>query len=185
MADKRGAVPSAVDQRAVVEPRAGIDAPLGRLSTIHKVVSQVTDGRLAIIEHRLPAGRLATPRHRHAREDELSFVVAGHMGALLGDDVVHARAGAYVLKPRGQWHTLWNAGSSELRFIELIVPGGFESYLERLSPLLGAAPVSDVATIERAAAEYGVEYDFASVPEICARFAVTLEDWPSSDRDIG
>jgi mannose-6-phosphate isomerase-like protein (cupin superfamily) len=181
MTDKRGTVPSAVDQRAVVRPRAGVDAPLGRLSTIHKVASQVTDGRLAIIEHRLPAGRLATPRHRHAREDELSFVVAGHMGALLGDDVVFARAGSYVLKPRGQWHTLWNAGSGDLRFIELIMPGGFEGYLEQLSPLLGAPPASEVGVIEKAAAEYGVEYDFASVAEICARFSVTLEDWPTKD----
>jgi mannose-6-phosphate isomerase-like protein (cupin superfamily) len=52
---------------------------------------------------------LAAPLHRHAREDEYSYVLRGRLGAILGDDVVFAKPGDLVFKPRNQWHTFWNA----------------------------------------------------------------------------
>jgi quercetin dioxygenase-like cupin family protein len=58
---------------------------------------------------------LAAPYHRHAREDEYSYVLEGRMGALLGDDVVYAEAGDLVYKPRNQWHTFWNAAITPCR----------------------------------------------------------------------
>lgn len=158
----------------VVVPGQGLDAPLSRLGTIHKVPAFVTDGRLAIVEHTLPARALAAPLHRHSREDELSIVLEGRIGALLGDDAVEAGAGSYVLKPRGQWHTFWNAGDSPLRFIELLIPGGFDAYFARLSPLLLAAGGADPAAIQSLADEYGIDFDFNSVPVLCERFGLTF-----------
>lgn len=162
----------------VIGRRQGLDAPLARLGTIYKVQSQFVDGRLTIVEHTLPARRLASPLHRHSREDELSLVLAGQMGALLGDEVVVAGARSYVIKPRGQWHTVWNAGLGALRFVELIIPGGLEEYLQQLSPMLTSAAPPDQSAIKRTAAEYGVEFDFDSVGELSTRFGVTLENWP-------
>jgi hypothetical protein len=133
---------------------------------------------MAIIELTVPPGRLAAPLHRHSREDEISFVVAGQMGALLGDRVIQARPGAYVLKPRGEWHTFWNASDADLRIMELIVPGGLELLVERLAPMVRAGAAFDLAAIEQVGAEYGVEFDFDSVPAICRKFGVTLPHWP-------
>ena len=158
----------------VVPPGGGMDAPLAKLGTIHKISSYVTEGRVAIVEHTLPPRALAAPLHRHSREDELSIVLTGTIGAQLGQDVVAAGAGSYVLKPRGQWHTFWNAGDEELRFIELIVPGGFEGYFARLSPMLAVAGAPDPAAIQSLAAEYGIEFDFESVPMLCARHGLTF-----------
>lgn len=159
----------------VVGPGEGIDAPLARLGTIHKVPSGATRGRVAIVEHTLPARSLATPLHRHTREDELSIVLEGTMGAMLGDEVVIAEAGAYVLKPSHQWHAFWNAGDTPLRFIELLLPGGFEDYFARLSPMLRrAGDQPNPAAIESLAAEFGIEFDFASVPKLCERFGLTF-----------
>jgi len=79
-----------------------------------------------------------------------------------------------VFKPRGQWHTFWNAGDTTLRFIELLVPGGFEGYFERLSPLLATAGTPDPAAIQSLAAEFGIEFDFDSVPDLCARHGLTF-----------
>jgi uncharacterized cupin superfamily protein len=63
----------------------------------------------------MPPRALAAPLHRHSREDAYSFVLEGRMGALLGDELVYASAGDIVCKPRGQWHTFWNAGDEPCR----------------------------------------------------------------------
>lgn len=170
------AVQSQTDLPQIVRCGRGLEVVVGDLGTVHKVRSEITDGRMVVIEHSLPPGRLAAPRHRHSREDEISYVLAGHMGALLGEHVVQARAGAYVVKPRGQWHTYWNAGQSDLRLMELLVPGGFEGCLERLAEAISAR--EDVSAVERIGAEHGVQFDFASVPDLCKHFGVTLVGWP-------
>ena len=159
----------------VVPPRGGVDAPLSRLGTIHKIPSAVTSGQVAIVEHTLPPKALAAPLHRHSREDELSIVLTGRIGALLGGHSLEGEAGAYVWKPRHQWHTFWNASADEeLRFIELILPGGFEGYFARLSPLLRDAGGAKPEAIDALAREYGIEFDFGSVPAVCERFGLTF-----------
>jgi mannose-6-phosphate isomerase-like protein (cupin superfamily) len=154
----------------VVGPDDGLDLPLGRLGTVHKVPGAALDGRVAVVEHTLPARSLAAPLHRHSREDELSIVLAGEIGVLLGEDVVYAGPGSYVLKPRGQWHAFWSAGATELRIIELVVPSGFEVYCQRLAPLYASG--ADPAAITKLAKEYGIEFDFDSVPRLCERFGL-------------
>jgi mannose-6-phosphate isomerase-like protein (cupin superfamily) len=48
-------------------------------------------------------------------EDEYSYVLEGRMGAQLGADIVLADVGDLVFKPRGPWHTFWNAGDGPCR----------------------------------------------------------------------
>jgi mannose-6-phosphate isomerase-like protein (cupin superfamily) len=160
----------------VMEPGAGLDAPLGHLGTVHKVPAYVTEGRIAAVEHTLPPKHLAAPLHRHSREDEVSIVLRGTLGAKLGDDVVYASAGAYVLKPRGQWHTFWNAGENELRFVELLIPGGLDAYFQWLSTLLYAGQPPNQAAIQTLAAEYGLDFDFDSVPALCQEFGLIFPE---------
>ncbi|MBT2550590.1 cupin domain-containing protein [Arthrobacter sp. ISL-65] len=46
---------------------------------------------------------------------------------------ITATPGDLVAKPRGRWHTFWNAGDDELRVLEIIVPGGIEAMFRRLA----------------------------------------------------
>lgn len=53
---------------------------------VHWVVEgAVTDSRFSIVEHPIAPRALAAPLHRHHEEDELSYVVSGTLGALLGE----------------------------------------------------------------------------------------------------
>ena len=69
-----------------------------------------TDGRVALVEHTIAPKTLAAPLHRHSREDEYSFVLAGTLGVFEDGVEITASPGDLVFKPRGRWHTFWNAG---------------------------------------------------------------------------
>ena len=62
-----------------------------RIGARFLIATDETDQGFALIEHPMPPRSLAAPLHRHAREDEYSFVLEGRMGALLGEHtVLHA-----------------------------------------------------------------------------------------------
>lgn len=88
--------------------------------------STETTGRLSIVEHTIAPGMLAAPMHRHEREDEYSHVLEGRVGAIFDGVEIYATVGDFVRKPRGEWHTFWNAGDGPLRILEIITPGGLE-----------------------------------------------------------
>jgi hypothetical protein len=93
------------------------------------------------------------------------------MGALLGDDVVEAGPGDLVYKPRGQWHTFWNAGDEPARILEIIAPAGFEQFFAELAPLAdGSAP--DPEAFDALCARYALDMQPETVPGLCSRFGL-------------
>jgi mannose-6-phosphate isomerase-like protein (cupin superfamily) len=110
----------------IVPPGRGEHFSLGGFGIDWKIDGLHTGKRFSVLHHPLAPRALAAPLHRHHREDEYSFVLTGTLGALLGEDVVTAAQGAWVFKPRGQWHTFWNAGATPCEIIEVISPAGFE-----------------------------------------------------------
>jgi hypothetical protein len=115
--------------------------------------------------------------HRHSREDEYSYVLEGRMGADLGGEIVYAEPGDLVFKPRGQWHTFWNAGAVPARILEIISPAGFEKFFDQVTDLLAKGQL-DPATMASLAAQYGTELDFASVPGLLARHGLVFPGGP-------
>jgi quercetin dioxygenase-like cupin family protein len=146
----------------------------GSVHTSLKLHGDLTGDRVSIVQHTLLPRRLAAPMHRHSREDEISIVLTGRLGAKLGDDIVMAAAGSYLLKPRGQWHTYWNAGDTDLTFCELLVPAGVEGYFDRLSRLFAGDAAPDADSLHLLADEYGLQFDFQSVPALCRQFGLRL-----------
>src|SRR5579884_556463 len=121
----------------IVGPADGKSGMLGAISVRFMLGGEDAGGRFSLVEHPMPPRALAAPLHRHSREDEYSFVLEGKMGAQLGEKILYAEAGDLVFKPRGQWHTFWNAGESPCRILELISPAGFERYFEELVDMTG------------------------------------------------
>jgi len=86
------------------------------------IESQDSGGLVALVEHIVGPHVLAAPVHRHSREDEYSVVLEGRLGVLQDGEEVIATPGDIVFKPRGHWHTFWNAGDGQLRILEVIAP---------------------------------------------------------------
>jgi len=146
---------------------AGNRFDLGGLGINWKIDGIHTGGGFSVVHHPLAPKALAAPVHRHHREDEYSYVVAGILGALLGDDVVIAQPGTWVFKPRGQWHTFWNASDTPGEIIEVISPAGFEDYFREL-----AAIWPDRTKAGELLRKYELDMDFDSVPNLCSRFGL-------------
>src|SRR2546423_5001393 len=88
----------------VLGPADGKAGFLGSIGVRFMIDGDTTEGRFSLVEHPMPARALATPLHRHTREDEYSYVLEGRIRALLGDDPLEAGPADLVFKPRGQRH---------------------------------------------------------------------------------
>lgn len=119
----------------LVAPGDGKTVMLFGVRFSYKVESADSGGDLAVLEVEIPARTLVKP-HNHSREDEFSLVLEGSVGVRVGDRVLEAGPGAYLVKPRGTPHAMWNAGSTPARVAEILRPAGLESYFEQLAPIL-------------------------------------------------
>jgi mannose-6-phosphate isomerase-like protein (cupin superfamily) len=144
---------------------------LGSVGVRFMIDGAAADGRFSLVEHPMSARALAAPLHRHHNEDEFSFVIAGRMGALLGDEHLEAGPGDLVYKPRGQWHTFWNAGDEPCRILEIISPAGFEGFFAELVEL-GGVVQADPDQLRELCQQYALDMDPASVPDLIKRFGV-------------
>src|ERR671926_1277224 len=143
------------DVKILVEADEGESVALGGVGVDFKVPGQMTGGALSIVEHPLDPGRLIPP-HIHYKEDELSYVVSGEVGVRIGDRDYVAGPGDYVFKPRNIPHTFWNAGAEPAHLVEIISPGGFETFFARLGELTETCPPDE---FPQRRAELAREYD--------------------------
>jgi mannose-6-phosphate isomerase-like protein (cupin superfamily) len=154
-----------------IGPTDGKSVDLLSLGVRFMAWTEETGGGFSLVEHPIPPRTLAAPLHRHSREDEYSYVIAGRLGALLGDETVYADVGDFVFKPRDQWHTFWNAGDEPCRILEIISPGGFDHYFDELADRL-AAPDFGPAQMGEVAARYGLEADPGTIPRLCQEYGL-------------
>jgi mannose-6-phosphate isomerase-like protein (cupin superfamily) len=138
-------------------------------------------GDFALVEHPIGARALAAPMHTHEHEDEYTYVLDGEVGVQIGEEILVARAGDLVFKPRGVPHAFWNAADTPARALEIISPAGFERYFAELAPLFPPAnqgPLDEEA-VDAVREKYGLEMDMSSIAE---RHGLAVDAPPSSDR---
>ena len=146
---------------------------LGHVANRFMIDGADAGGRLAVLQHHFEPKALAAPMHRHHDEDEYTFVLSGRIGAVLGGQEAFGEPGDLIFKPRGQWHTFWNAGEEPCRILEIIAPAGFEPFFRELDALAGplkADPEELAALNER----HGLEMKPETVPELLERFGLRI-----------
>jgi quercetin dioxygenase-like cupin family protein len=153
----------------VVQPGGGQQGNLGTIGVAFKLWGHDTGEALSIVEHPFPVGALVPP-HLHTREDEYSIVTEGQIGFRSGDREVVLGPGGYITKPRGELHTMWNAGPEPARMIEVISPAGFELFFRAVVDMLELGDV-DPERGAGLAAEFGLSFvDVPWLADVVRRF---------------
>ena len=158
---------SSTKSTQLVGPSDGNAVQFGGLGARFMIDGETARGGFSLLEHPIAPRSLAAPLHRHANEDEYSYVLEGRVGVQLGDEVLEAGPGDLVLKPRNQWHAFWNPGDEPARMLEIISPAGFERYFAEIAPLLPPnRPEPDIAALAEVQVRYGLEMDFGSTERL-------------------
>lgn len=155
---------------------SGHSVRLPGLTTHFKISGEQTGGAFAIVEHRIEPGTLVPP-HTHDATDEVSCTIEGVVGTRVGDETIEASGpGAYVVKPRGVPHTLWNPGDTPARILEVISPAGFERFFAESAEIYANGTPDSAALLERAMA-YGLAFhgDLGWVEELIDAYGLTLQ----------
>ena len=151
--------------------RAGAGEILGAPSGCRDrflVDSKDWGGHLAVVEHLLAPRAIAAPLHRHTKEDEFSLILEGRVWFVADGQELVTGVGDLVIKPRGEWHTFFNAADDRARLLELISPGG----LEEAFRIIDTAP--DDFDLGPAIAPYGCEGDFEATVPIIEKYGLTF-----------
>jgi quercetin dioxygenase-like cupin family protein len=172
------------EARIVLSPDEGETVWLRKLGVRFMIGGEQTQGNFALVEHPIKPRALAAPMHTHEREDEYTYVLEGAIGIQIGKEVLVARPGDLVFKPRGVPHAFWNATDKLARALEIISPAGFERYFAELAPLFPPAnqgPLDEEA-VGAVRAKYGLEMDMGSIPVLAERHGLVVDAPPPSDR---
>ena len=144
---------------------------VGAMSNRFMIDGGETGGRLALVQHLFQPKALAAPMHRHHAEDEYTYVLSGRIGAIIEGEEAFADPGDLIFKPRGQWHTFWNAGDEPASVLEIISPAGLEELFRSFENLTG---MPDPQTLAGMAAQYQCDLDFDATLPIVGRHGLVF-----------
>jgi mannose-6-phosphate isomerase-like protein (cupin superfamily) len=161
-----------MNRPTVIRHGEGDPFRFGDVAGRFKIGGDATEGRFVVAElPEIPPRTLAAPLHRHRNEDEYTYVMKGTLGSMIENEVLTAEAGTWLIKPRGQWHTFWNAGDEPCDMIEIVSPAGFESYFREVADTGG-----DIGQLVKINEKYSIDMKMESVPELCERFRLTFPE---------
>ena len=113
---------------------------LGRGTITVLLSGELTDGRCELFDFVVPPGQPGPGRHVHETSDELFNVLEGEGEFQIGNDVIHATAGARVVVPRGSPHTWRNVGHRPLHLLVTFTPAiRMAEYFAELSAMIAHA----------------------------------------------
>jgi quercetin dioxygenase-like cupin family protein len=124
------------------------------------VTQEMTGGSSATLVETSPPGG-GPPPHQHQNEDETFFVIEGEYEFLVDGAWIKASAGDSFYRRRGTIHTFRNCGPTSGRILIFVQPGGFQSYLEEISPLSVPADLGKLIEISN---RYGITFPTISAP---------------------
>jgi len=124
------------ERASVVGPTDGEMLRAGPV--LHRVVEdgRATDGRLGLVECRMPAGWPGPPQHVHRAHDETFFVLTGRVRVTSGGDTHVLPAGGLFVAAIGVPHTFGNADPDQpASLLPTVTPERYVGYFRDLQQL--------------------------------------------------
>lgn len=139
----------------------------------HLVGAADTDGLLGMSVVTQPPG-IATPLHRHTREAEAFYVLAGEISYRAGEEQYDLEPGSFIYLPRGLPHAFRIRGEVAARFLAFTTPGGLMGLYDevgiparerRLPGDDGQSPEVELPKWAEVGPRYGLEVVGPGIPE--------------------
>jgi len=115
-----------------------VDSPIvlraGEGERVGANVVKAARPELSLLEFEVVPGGGTEP-HLHKGHSDSFYVLEGELEFRIGDEVVSATAGSYVLAPPGVVHSFRNVNAERARALNLHTPGGFAEYRRELEGL--------------------------------------------------
>ncbi|MDX1945084.1 MAG: cupin domain-containing protein [Pirellulaceae bacterium] len=121
-----------------------------------KVVGADMNGAYTLLETITPPGA-GPPPHRHHREDETFYILAGQFEFHVGEQTIAAGPGDLLTAPLGTPHFFRNVGPSEGKLLILCRPAGFEHFVADFSQVPPDKP-PDIAQLVAIGQKHGIEF---------------------------
>ena len=122
---------------------------------IHKVSGEDTGGAYSMAEVHLEGD--GPPQHIHLAEDESFYIVEGEVKFLVGEKTFVAKAGAFVLVPKGTPHTFTRVEQKPAKFLVVYSPAGFEKFFDEAVDLDVTDTESYITKAEALAKKYNMK----------------------------
>ena len=103
---------------------------------------------LSLLEISFQPGGGVDP-HFHKGHSDSFYVLEGEVEFHVGDEVVHATPGTFVLAPPNVVHWFRNVSDKPVKMLNLHTPGGFVQYRRELRDLQAQGIEPDTAFFER------------------------------------
>jgi mannose-6-phosphate isomerase-like protein (cupin superfamily) len=132
----------------ILGPGEGERVTYGTSFGVMKATAETTGGGFSMTETLLRPQTAGPPPHAHRETTDTFYVLEGTLRVLVGDDEVDAASGTYVVIPPGVLHTFSNTSDSDVRFLNINTPGGWERYLRELSAIASGGPPDPAAMRE-------------------------------------
>ena len=145
---------AAADNSLALPAGEGRKIALGPNLLTFKAVGADTGGAYAAIELTTEPGT-GSSLHTHYNEDEAFFVLQGTLTIYLGERVVTATPGSFILIPKGLTHAFVNRGAETARSLIIVSPAGLEGFFETLA---GPATPQDAEGFAALAKKYNIEF---------------------------
>jgi len=116
-----------------IQPREEVLEPGPRGVNMRVLVkSSQTNYQFSCVELIMSPKKMGAAPHLHAHLDEISYVLEGTLGVMVGEEFKEINAGGFSLRPHGIIHSFWNPSEQPLRFFEIYCNQNFDDYLEDL-----------------------------------------------------
>ena len=123
----------------------------------------------------------ARPKHIHLAEDESFYTMEGEAKFLVGEKTFVAKAGAFVLVPKGTPRTFTRVEQIPAKFLVVYSPTGFEKFFDEAVDLDVTDTETYVAKAEALAKKYNMKVVSPPLEGLAAfRHSPTSQIWLTS-----